>query len=151
MHKHQQLLENLKTTLPKLEKAQARLQEIYQDCLPYHNIEQLTEEQSRRFEVFSSRFARLSDLLTQKIFRLIDILDLEDEGSIYDRLNRAEKKHLIDSAEKFIAIRYLRNHIAHEYEDDDSSLFSLYQDLLQYTPELLNTYNRIVEYIKKYS
>ena len=37
-------------------------------------------EEMDHFEAFTSRFARLSDLLIQKVFRLIDQLDFDDEG-----------------------------------------------------------------------
>ena len=61
--------------------------------------------------LLSARFARVSDILVQKIFRLIDILDLEDSGTVLDRINRAEKKDLVGSAREFIEIRELRNRV----------------------------------------
>src|SRR6266498_3324053 len=56
------------------------------------------------FESFTGRFARLSDILIQKIFRLVDELDLDSQGTIRDRIYRAEKKELIVSSDVFVEI-----------------------------------------------
>ena len=42
----------------------------------------LLKSELEHFESLTGRFARLSDLLIQKIFRLIDQLDLEDLGTV---------------------------------------------------------------------
>ena len=43
----------------------------------------------------TSRFARLSDIIIQKIFRLIESLELEEPGTVRDRINQAEKWGII--------------------------------------------------------
>jgi hypothetical protein len=48
-------------------------------------------EELERLESLASRFARLSDLLTQRIMRLVDDLELMPMGSLLDRMQRAEK------------------------------------------------------------
>lgn len=63
----------------------------------------------------------MSDFLIVKIFRLIDILELEKPGSVIDRINRAEKRGIIDSAESFKDILRLRNDISHEYVPPNSN------------------------------
>ncbi|GFO54728.1 hypothetical protein GMSM_17350 [Geomonas sp. Red276] len=100
------------------------------------------------FESLTSRFARLSDILIQKVFRLIDRLDLETEGSIRDRINRAEKKDLIGSAEIFVEIRMLRNDIAHEYLRE--AIQELYVNVLSLTPALLDSVERVKKYCEKF-
>ena len=97
-----------------------------------------------RFESLTSRFARLSDILIQKTFRLIDEIDLENTGTVRDRINRAEKKELIDSADVFVEIRMLRNDIAHEYLPE--AIKDIYARVLDLTPSLLDCVKRVTEY-----
>ena len=85
---------NLKQELGDLEKARDILLYSYQKCRNIELIDGLSYEEQDSFEALTSRFARLSDIIIQKIFRLLDILDLEEEGTIRDRINRAEKKGL---------------------------------------------------------
>lgn len=100
------------------------------------------------FEAFTSRFARLSDLLVQKIFRVIDELELEPYGTARDRINRAEKRELIESADVFVNIRLLRNEIAHEYLP--SEIQRIFMNVMKWTPDLLACVQKVVEYCKKY-
>ncbi len=101
-----------------------------------------------KYESFTGRFSRLSDFLIQKIFRAIDELDLETPGTIRDRLNNAEKKGLIDSADTFAEIRILRNQIAHEYILEE--LQEMFKKVLEYTPLLLDCTKRVMAYCRKY-
>ena len=53
--------------------------------------EALPPEQLERLESLTSRFARLADLLIQRVFRLIDEIELTGGCSLLDRIYRAEK------------------------------------------------------------
>ena len=100
------------------------------------------------FEALTSRFARLSDILIQKVLRLIDEMDLESPGTVRDRINRAEKKETISSAETFTKIRLLRNSISHEYLPE--TILDIFQNVLQLAPDLLDSVSRIQEYCQRY-
>lgn len=71
----------------------------YQRCEALETKENYTDEELEHFESLTGRFARLSDLLIQKIFRLIDQIDLEDQGTVKDRnycpllFNSVERVH----------------------------------------------------------
>jgi uncharacterized protein YutE (UPF0331/DUF86 family) len=91
-----------------------------------------TLEELERLESLSSRFARLSDLLTQRIMRLIDDLELTPEGTLLDRIHRAEKRGWVDDASKLIQIRELRNLIAHEYAAD--KMVEIYHAVAAFAP-----------------
>lgn len=110
--------------------------------------EQYTFEELDRFESLTSRFARTSDILIQKIFRLIDVIKLEMPGTVIDRINRAEKRGLISSAEIFKDIRRLRNDIAHEYIL--SAIEEIYKKVLKLTPYLFESVEKVKQYINKY-
>ncbi len=99
-------------------------------------------------EALTSRFARLSDLLIRKIFRLINQLDYEPQETVRDSINRAEKLGIIESAEIFSKIRETRNAIAHEYLLEDLS--EIYKSVFLNTPKILDTVSRVKKYCQKY-
>ena len=104
-----------------------------------------TVEERESCEALTSRFARLNDFLVQRIFRTLDQVELADEGTVLDRLQRAEARGLIDSAHRWREIRLLRNAIAHDYliESADTVL----ADALAAAPELAETVQRVLRYV----
>ena len=105
---------------------------------PYTNGE-LTE-----YEALTARFSRLSDILIQKLLRTLDTLELEEPGTIRDRINRAEKRDLVQTAEDLIKIRTLRNEIVHEYLPE--ALQGLFREVLLLTPILLEITGKTIDY-----
>jgi uncharacterized protein YutE (UPF0331/DUF86 family) len=79
----------------------------------------------------------LSDIIIQKILRVFDTLDLEKPGTVRDRINRAEKKGVVKSADEFIRIRILRNEIAHEYKPE--TIYDIFEHVMKLTPVLLKS------------
>jgi hypothetical protein len=75
----------------------------------------LTVSERESCEALASRFARLNDLLIQRLFRTVDQLELIDAGSPIDRLQRMEKRGIIGSVSRWRELRNLRNVIAHDY------------------------------------
>jgi hypothetical protein len=98
-------------------------------------------------EALTSRFARLNDFLMQRVFRTLDQIELLDEGTPLDRLQRAEARGVIVSAERWRELRLLRNAIAHDYliESADRVL----GESLAAAPELLETVERLLRYVVK--
>jgi len=124
------------------------LQYTYKKCEGVEINSNCTQNEIDQLELLSSRFARLSDILIKKIFRLIERIDLDDEGTIRDTINKAEKKRLIKSADVFIEIRTLRNDFAHEYIPD--AMTEIFIDVYKFTPELIDSVNRVNNYCEKY-
>ncbi|WP_089726835.1 hypothetical protein [Candidatus Thiosymbion oneisti] len=91
-------------------------------------------EELERFESLASRFSRLADLHIQRVMRLIDDLELVPQGSLLDRIERAEKRGWI-AAPDLVRIRELRNLIAHEYVED--KLHELHLAVLELAPLLI--------------
>ena len=119
----------------------------YNTCRNIGIKEEYTFEELDKFEALTSRFARTGDMLIQKIFRSIDILELERPGSVIDRINRAEKRGLISSAEIFKEIRFLRNDISHEYIP--TVIEQIFEKILELTPYLIDSVNRVKKYSEK--
>lgn len=139
------LSENLREALVMLDRAADILSYSHDKCKPIQLDEGIDQTELESLDALTSRFARLSDILVQRVFRLIDRLDLEDDGTVRDRINRAYKKGLISSADRFTDIRLLRNEIAHEYKSD--SFYAIVVKVQAFTPDL----PRSVDLVKIYS
>ena len=140
----QEKMELLKEELIGLQLAAVHLGYSMERC---HNLigqDDILPEQLERLESLTSRFARLADLLTQRIFRLIDDIELEGGGTILDRVYRAEKRGLVNASE-IIRIRELRNLIAHEYANDQMP--EVYAAVATLAPILLAVIPKVIEYV----
>jgi uncharacterized protein YutE (UPF0331/DUF86 family) len=139
----------LEEEIKAVNKAGDILTQSYEKCQAFGIKESYSIDEQESIEAFTSRFARTADILTQRMFRLIDELDLDNEGTVRDRINRAEKKELIEQADDFVEIRKLRNSIAHEYQPNAPE--KIYADVLKSTPNLFDSIERINRYIMKYN
>jgi len=95
-------------------------------------------------EALTSRYARLCDLLVQRLFRTVDQVELVDEGTVLDRLNRAEKRGIIASAAEWRELRELRNSIVHDYLIESSD--SVLNGALLQSPKLLDAVIQLETY-----
>ena len=68
------------------------------------------------------RYARTIDVIVNKVFRSIDAVELEDGGTMIDVANRAEKRGIVESADRVRDLKGLRNDIVHAYETEDQHL-----------------------------
>ena len=117
----------LKQALPSFERSLVKCRDI--DFLPPISFE--TEE---ALDSLSSKFSRVSDIYTQKVIKTLLFLLREDAPTFLDRMNLCEKLCIIPSAEELIAIRDLRNIIAHEYLSEN--LMEVYREIIQLSNNL---------------
>jgi uncharacterized protein YutE (UPF0331/DUF86 family) len=117
----------------------------FERCRSFIDHDEYNEDQLIELEALTARFARLSDLLIQKIFKTIDKLDGNAPGSVRDRIMNAEKKGLIEDADTLMEIRNVRNTIAHEYESIE--LKEMFEFIFRHTTLLFE----ILKNSKKYS
>lgn len=148
MKKEELLKANLFETLTLFRSAVESLSYSCVKCSKIGLKEKYDLEELESFESLTSRFSRVSDILIQKIFKNIDELELESDGSILDRINRAEKRGLINSSENLRQIREIRNEIAHEYRI--SNLVGIFSDVLKFSPDLLSSLEKLEVFVKKY-
>ncbi len=91
-------------------------------------------EESESIDSLTSKFARTSDIYTQKVIRSIWSLLKEPFTLFIDMMNQAEKYGVIRSADAMLEIREVRNNIAHEYLPEKIDL--LLNDVLTLFPLL---------------
>lgn len=138
-------LQYLDHILKQTEEAANHLNVSFVRCEGFIDNEEYAEVQLIELEALTSRFARLSDLLIQKVFKTIDQLDANTPGTVRDRILHAERKGLIADAGTLMEIRNVRNTIAHEYESID--LREMFLFIFRHSPVLIE----ILDNSKKYS
>jgi len=103
-----------------------------------------TMEELDHFEALTARFARVSDICTQKVIRTVIQLLREDHPTFIDKAAFAEKIGMIKNAEELIIIRDLRNSIAHEYLLE--ALYEIFASVLKYSPILECIIESVISY-----
>ena len=139
----------LQQVLTQLQEATRWLERSLRQCAPIGIKENYTPEEYDHFEALTGRFARVSDILIQKVYRSIDRVEFENGGTLIDVINRAEKRNLIENIDDIRIIKDLRNSIAHEYID--AMLMEIFQDTLTLTPALLGLVRRAENYCRRYT
>lgn len=100
------------------------------------------------YENLCSRFSRMIDFLVRKIFRSIDAVEFENQGTLIDTVNHAHKRGLFEEIEVVRRIKDLRNEIAHEYIDD--ALQNLFEEIIKLTPFLIGMAETTLRYTQQY-
>ena len=141
-------LQYLKENFKQTDEAASHLLSSLMRCEVFILNEEFTEEQLVELEALTSRFARLSDLLIQKLFKTIDEIEGTSPGTVRDRLLQAEKKGIINNTDEFMEIRKVRNRIAHEYEMD--ALKDIFVFAFKNSALLIDTIKSTKKYSKKF-
>ena len=146
MTKKDELLKNeVKENLSLLQKAMDSFEYSYRNCKEIGIKDDYTYEELDKFEAFTSRFARISDMITQKVLKGILFYLREDAKTFLDRLNLSAKIGIIDNARDLVDIRDLRNEIAHEYKIND--IKKLFENTLLYSDNLRKAVHSVTNYI----
>lgn len=82
-----------------------------------HALDALDDDAREKLDAFRVRFSGLQDLLSNKLFRGILLLEEEAPQSMLDILNAMEKRGVIKSFDDWKSARDLRNAFMHEYPD----------------------------------
>ena len=75
----------------------------------------ISEAELESAEAFTSRFARVVDLLINKVLRNLDRVELKPHGTLLDVVNGAEQRGLVESAGALRELKAVRNEVAHDY------------------------------------
>ena len=118
----------LKQALPSFERSLVKCRDL-DFSLP------ISFEAEESLDALSSKFSRVSDIFTQKVLKTFLFVLREDAPTFLDRMNLCEKLGIIPSAEELIAIRDLRNIIAHEYLSEN--LVEIYMEIIELSDTLL--------------
>ena len=137
------ILKELHGELALVKKALGHLQYSYNSCLTIGLQESYTDAELEKWEAFTARYARLSDIITQKVMNTILLVETGSTGSLLDKANFAEKLNWVIKAEDFRQLHFLRNYIAHEYlKQNTNDIFELvldnYSKLILFINHIIN-------------
>ena len=106
-----------------------------------------SDEEFVAFEAMTSRYARTTDMLINKVLRSLDVVEYIDGGTVIDATNNAEKRGIADSQD-LRKLKDLRNSIAHEYATENIVRF--FAQALEFTPLLKKVIENLNEYCTRY-
>ena len=139
------MIAGLKEDIESINKAVRILSRSLEKCTKISVKTNYTMEELDDFENLTSRFARTSDIYTQKIMKGIILLLREDSKTFLDNANLFEKLSMADT-EELKLIRDLRNEISHEYRLDDIS--EIFESVLEYSVKLLRIIDKTMAFIQ---
>lgn len=108
-------------------------------------VEQLEQNprSAEQLEAFVSRFGRMQDTMADKLFPRWLLALAERPGSQIETLNRAERLGVIETTERWLEARNLRNRLIHEYMTDPQKFADDIELAKGYTLMLIETFNRM--------
>ncbi len=131
--------EELTEDLNRLDRSVEMLKYSLQQCRKIGIKEDYSLEEFDRFESLTPRFARTSDIYTQKVMKGIILVLREEANTFIDRANLFEKLE-IANAEDLKLIRDLRNEISHEYKVDD--IAEIFEAVFEYCDKLIEVIDK---------
>ncbi|MBP9727246.1 MAG: hypothetical protein KBD83_07270 [Gammaproteobacteria bacterium] len=110
----------------------------------------LSEDELPLFELYTSRFSKLQDLMGNALYPklLASTGEPVDEMTFIDRLNRLEKLGVIDDAENWMKMRQIRNHLSHEYPDQPELTAEYLNDAFDFGVTLLRYLEKTIQFSK---
>ena len=146
MSKELNILQDLYSEIESIKKALVHLEKSYSSCSAIGIKGNYTDEELEKWEAFTARYSRLSDIATQKIVNSFLLIETGSTGSLLDKANFAEKKNWVNTAEEFRRLRLLRNYIAHEYEKQNTNevfemVYQNYSSLHLFVSNILGYYS----------
>ena len=141
-------INNLSDTLKTLDNSLYHLKRSYNICSSIGAKKEYSDDEFDSFETLTSRYARMIDIVIQKVFRSIDKLEFEDQGTLIDVINRAHKRGFFESIYEIREMKDFRNEIVHEYTNQN--LIDLFKDILKYTNKLFDIVEKVKCYCSKY-
>ena len=84
------------------------------------------KERIKTIDAFIFRFIKLQDFMGDKLFKELikRIGEYKDNMSLIDVLDKLEKLEIIDSTDKWLNFRTIRNKLTHEYPNNEEDTIS---------------------------
>lgn len=144
MNKELNILKDLFIEIESIKKALVHLEKSFISCTKVGIKDVYEEVELEKWEAFTARYSRLSDIVTQKVANSILLIETNSTGSLIDKANFAEKKNWVKNAEEFRRLRLLRNYIAHEYEKQNTN--EVFETVYQNYANLHLFVSNVIEY-----
>jgi uncharacterized protein YutE (UPF0331/DUF86 family) len=140
-------IEILKENLYALNLSLKRLKHSFEKCSKISLKSIYSDDEFEVFEAMTSRYARTTDMLINKVLRSLDAVEYIDGGTVIDATYNAEKRG-IANAQELRKLKDLRNLIAHEYVTE--KIVRFFDKVLELTPNLEMVINKLNDYCLRY-
>jgi hypothetical protein len=119
--------------------------------LTFEKIDSLTVEELGYLELYTGRFAKLQDILGNKIFpELLEASAHEISAlTMIDRLNLLERLEVLKSFDEWMEMRKVRNEFAHEYPDQAEFLVNNLNKAFDMGKKLMECLDRSIAFAKR--
>jgi len=94
----------------------------------------------------TARFSRLQDLMGNRLFKSLTLLEAEPQHRFLDVLNLMEKRGIIISSQQWIELRNMRNEISHGYIEDMAQLAEVLTGIFDCAHELIQSFQALKIY-----
>ncbi len=140
------LIKQFLADMKSIERSVSALEYSFKKCSKIGIKSDFDLEELESFEAMTSRFARTSDICTQKVIKTLFTLLQEKPKTFIDAANLLEKIEIVENSDDILNIREIRNAISHEYLSLD--IKSLFSDVMKYIPVLLDLIARVERYFR---
>jgi len=140
-------IEVLKENLNAVNLSLKRLMYSFEKCSEIGLSENYSEEGFMAFEAMTSRYARTTDMLINKVLRSLDVVEYIESGTVIDAANNTEKRGIADSHD-LRKLKDLRNSIAHEYVTEN--IIRFFDKTLEFIPILKKVIDNLNSYCSRY-
>ena len=140
-------IEILKENLYAVNLSLNRLMYSFDKCSTISLKDTYSNEEFEIFEVMTSRYARTTDMLINKVLRSLDAVEYIDGGTVIDATYNTEKRGIV-AAQELRKLKDLRNLITHEYVTE--KLIRFFDKVLEFTPLLKTVIEKLNEYCSRY-
>jgi len=140
-------IEILKENINAVNLSLNRLMYSFERCGAIGIRDAYSNEEFEAFEAMTSRYARTTDMLINKVLRSLDAVEYIDGGTVIDAAYNAEKRGIAD-AQELRKLKDLRNLIAHEYVTE--KIVRFFSGVLEFTPLLKAVIEKLNEYCSRY-
>ena len=122
-----------------------KAKEVLQKFYPFEikTLEELEEFQKDKLDVLFFRFAKLQDLLGEKIFRAYFELNAINQDQPFIKLLSMLEKEGILEVDNWIEFREIRNTISHDYPYNDKNIATSINAILDKIKDLIQIKNKI--------
>ena len=103
-------------------------------------------EKIKTIDFFIYRITKIQDGMGEKLFPSVlrELYEYKSNMSLIDVLHRLEKLELLDSSDRWIEYRKLRNTLTHEYPDNEDEMIEAIALAVEIYSELKKLYRRVL-------
>ncbi len=115
--------------------------------LPFKETDFNDTEKIKTIDAFIYRFTKVQDRMGEKFFPLVlnELYEYKRSMALIDVLHRLEKLELIESSDKWIEYRKLRNTLTHEYPDNEDEIIEAINLSIEAYVDMKHIYSMILK------